>query len=117
MLFHFFIWISDYPARADKSAVGAINRPLRLSRVSEYPARADKSATSAVQISQRIIMKEECSETTLFRTTEEDALRVYYRKPDTIICCSLWRHINDEHNAYPGQHNPNQDRFFGVPCR
>ena len=78
----------------DKSA-------LRLSWVAEYPAKADKSAPTAVQISQHIFMKEECSETTLFRTTEEDALRVYYRKPDTIICCSLWWNINREHNTNP----------------
>src|SRR6266699_1501454 len=101
MLFHFFIWISDYPARADKSAVGAINRPLRLSRVSDDPARADKSAPTDVLISQHIIMKEECSETTLFRTTEENALRVYFRKPDTTICCGLRWNINCEHNTNP----------------
>ncbi len=77
MLFHFFIWVS------------------------EYPARADKSAPTAVQISQHIIMKEECSETTLFRTTEENALRVYFRKPDTTICCSLRWNINREHNTNP----------------
>ena len=61
----------------------------------------DKSAPTAVQISQHIIMKEECSETTLFRTTEENALRVYFRKPDTTICCSLRWNINREHNTNP----------------
>ena len=28
MLFHLFIWRAENPARADKSALGAINRPL-----------------------------------------------------------------------------------------
>src|SRR5260370_40485107 len=28
MLFDFFIWVADHPARADQSAVGAVNRPL-----------------------------------------------------------------------------------------
>src|SRR2546425_2783310 len=32
MLFNLFIWIEEYPARADKSAVGAINRPPPPSR-------------------------------------------------------------------------------------
>ena len=30
MLFNFFIWIAENPPRADKSALGAINRPLRI---------------------------------------------------------------------------------------
>jgi hypothetical protein len=30
MLFNFIIWKVEHPARADKSAMGAINRPLRV---------------------------------------------------------------------------------------
>ncbi len=59
-------------------------------------------------------MKEECIEATLFRTTKEDALRVYYRKPDTTICCGLWWYIHYEHNTHPGQHNPNQNRYLAL---
>src|SRR5438552_1899470 len=33
MLFGFFIWIAEHPARADKSAVSAINRLLQMSRL------------------------------------------------------------------------------------
>jgi len=30
MLFHFFIGVSNYPLKADESAMGAINRPLLI---------------------------------------------------------------------------------------
>ena len=33
MLFNFLIRTSEQPAKADKSAVGAINRPLRSGRI------------------------------------------------------------------------------------
>ena len=33
MLFNFFIWRAENPPRADKSALGAINRPLRMARL------------------------------------------------------------------------------------
>src|SRR6266702_8554925 len=44
MLFNVFIWIAGNPARADQSALGAINRPLRMSGL----ARADQSAMGAI---------------------------------------------------------------------
>lgn len=31
MLINFFIWIVEHAQRADKAALGAINRPLRMS--------------------------------------------------------------------------------------
>jgi len=40
MLFHFFIWVSEYPARADKSAPTAV----------QISGGRDKSAPTAVQI-------------------------------------------------------------------
>jgi len=30
MEFHFLNWIAEQPPRADKSAMGAMNRPLRM---------------------------------------------------------------------------------------
>ncbi len=87
----------------DKSAPTAV-------QISQHIIMKEEWAPTAVQISQHIIMKEECSETTLFRTTEENALRIYFRKPDTTICCGLRWNINREHNTY-------KDRFFSVPCR
>jgi len=33
MSFHFLFWISGWVTEADKSAVGTMNRPLRISRV------------------------------------------------------------------------------------
>ena len=94
----------------DKSA-------LRLSWVAEYPAKADKSAPTAVQISQHIFMKEECSETTLFRTTEENALRIYYSKPYPTIYCGLWWNINHEHKFDPGKQNTDQNRYLALVFR
>ena len=59
-------------------------------------------------------MKEECSEATLFHTTEKDALRVNYRKPDTIIRCGLWWFNDHESDAYTGQHNPYQNWYLSL---
>ncbi len=33
MLFNFLVWIAENPPGADKSAMGAINRPLRMAGV------------------------------------------------------------------------------------
>lgn len=63
-------------------------------------------------------MKEEFSEATLFRTTEESALRVYFRKPNITICCGLWQRINYEHHhTYTGQQNPYQDWYLTLVFR
>jgi hypothetical protein len=40
----FFIWMVENVPRADKSAMGAINRPLRIIGMVDNPARVDKSA-------------------------------------------------------------------------
>jgi hypothetical protein len=32
MLFNYFIWIVAHAAKADKAAVGTINRPLQIAR-------------------------------------------------------------------------------------
>jgi hypothetical protein len=80
----------------------------------------DKSASTVVQISLLNLFEADTSmesadyheggssEATLFRTAEEDAVRVNYRKPDTTLRCSLWWHINHEyHHTYTGQHDAN----------
>jgi hypothetical protein len=48
MQINFLIGIAGNLSRADKSAMGAMNRPLRMVWTSKHGARADKSAVGAM---------------------------------------------------------------------
>jgi hypothetical protein len=48
MLFRFFIWVSEYPLKADESAMGAIMQMNFFIGVLGNPPRADQSALGAI---------------------------------------------------------------------